>query len=32
MVVKKDADVDIGCGNAFGGQNEDDDGTGGNTG
>lgn len=25
MVVLKDADVDIGCGNAFGGQNEDEE-------
>lgn len=29
MVVKQDADVDIGCGNAFGGQNEEDGETGG---
>lgn len=29
MVVKQDADVDIGCGNAFGGTNEDDGETGG---
>lgn len=32
MVAKQDVDVDVGCGNAFGGQNEDDPDQGGQTG
>lgn len=32
MVVKQDVEVDVGCGNAFGGQNEDDGEQGGQTG
>jgi hypothetical protein len=32
MVVKSDVEVDVGCGNAFGGQNEDDGDQGGQTG
>jgi hypothetical protein len=32
MIVKSDVEVDVGCGNAFGGQNEDDGDQGGQTG